>query len=57
MHDQFLHFQGQTTSACTFLLINESLNEDKEPNFTTNHISHRDKIFANYALKTGMKGV
>jgi hypothetical protein len=40
-----------------FLLINGSLNEDKEPNFTTNHRSPRAKRFANYALKTGMEGV
>jgi hypothetical protein len=52
-----LYFQDQTTNACAFLLINGSLNEDKEPNLTTNHRSPRAKRFANYALKTGMKGV
>jgi hypothetical protein len=31
----FLHFQDQTTNACIFLLINGSLNEDKELNLTT----------------------
>jgi hypothetical protein len=40
-----------------FLIINESLNKDKVLNLTTNHRSPRAKIFANYALKTGMKGV
>jgi hypothetical protein len=53
----FLHFQDQTTNACAFLLINEYLNEDKEPNITTNHRSPRAKRFTNYALKTGMEGV
>jgi hypothetical protein len=53
----FLHFQDQTTNACAFLLINGSLNEDKEPNLTTNHRSPRAKRFVNYALKTGMQGV
>jgi hypothetical protein len=52
-----LYFQDQTTNVCTFLLINGSLNEDKEPNLTTNHISPRAKRFANYALKTGMEEV
>jgi hypothetical protein len=55
--NSFLHFPDQTTNACAFLLINESLNEDKELNFTTNHRSPRAKRFANYALKTGMEGV
>jgi hypothetical protein len=50
LHEQFLHFQGQTTNACAFLLINGSLNKDKEPNLTTNHRSPRAKRFANYAL-------
>jgi hypothetical protein len=54
---RFLYFQDQTTNACAFLLINRSLNEDKEPNLTTNHRSPRAKRFANYALKTGMEGV
>jgi hypothetical protein len=40
-----------------FLLINGSLNEDKESNLTTNHRSSWAKRFANYALKTGMEGV
>jgi hypothetical protein len=53
----FLHFQDQTTNACAFLLINGSLNEDKEPNLTTNHRSPWAKRFANYALKIGMEGV
>jgi hypothetical protein len=53
----FLHFQDQTTNACAFLLINRFLNEDKEPNLTTNHKSPRAKRFTNYALKTGMDGV
>jgi hypothetical protein len=53
----FLHFEGQTTNACAFLLINGSLNEDKELNVTTNHRSPRAKIFANYALKTRMEGI
>jgi hypothetical protein len=53
----FLHFQGQTTNTCTFLLINGSLNEDKETNLTTNHRSPRAKRFTNYALKTEMEGV
>jgi hypothetical protein len=53
----FLHFQDQTTNACAFLLINGSLNEDKEPNLTTNHRSPWAKRFANYALTTGMEGV
>jgi hypothetical protein len=52
-----LYFQDQTTNACAFLLINESLNEDKYPNHTINHRSPRAKRFANYALKTGMEGV
>jgi hypothetical protein len=53
----FLHFQDQTTNACAFLLINGSLNKDKESNLTTNHRSPRAKRFANYALKTGMEEV
>jgi hypothetical protein len=53
----FLHFQDQTTNACAFLLINGSLNEDKESNLTTNYRSTRAKRFINYALKTGMEGV
>jgi hypothetical protein len=53
----FLHFQDQTTNACTFLLINESLNEDKELNLTTNLKLPKVKRFTNYALKTGMEGV
>jgi hypothetical protein len=53
----FLHFQDQTTNACTFLVINGSLNKDKEPNLTTNRRSPSAKRFANYALKTGMEGV
>jgi hypothetical protein len=53
----FLHFQGHITNACAILLINESLNEDKEPNLTTNHRTPRAKRFTNYALKTGMEGV
>jgi hypothetical protein len=53
----FMHFQGQTTNACAFLLINECLNKNKEQMFTTNHRSPREKRFANYALKTGMEGV
>jgi hypothetical protein len=57
LHEEFLYFQGQTTNACAFLLINGSLNEDKELNLTTNHRSPRAKKFANYALKTGMEGV
>jgi hypothetical protein len=57
LHEEFLYFQGQTTNACAFLLINGSLNEDKELNLTTNHRSPRAKRFANYALKTGMEGV
>jgi hypothetical protein len=40
-----------------FLLIIESLNENKEPNLTTNLRSPRAKRFANYALKTGTEGV
>jgi hypothetical protein len=52
-----LHFQDQTTNACAFLLINGSLNKDKEQNLITNHRSPRAKRFANYALKTGMEGV
>jgi hypothetical protein len=57
LYEEFLYFQGQTTNACAFLLINGSLNEDKELNLTTNHRSPRAKRFANYALKTGMEGV
>jgi hypothetical protein len=53
----FLYFQGQTINVCAFLLIHESLNEDKELNLTTNHRSPRAKRFANYTLKTGMEGV
>jgi hypothetical protein len=53
----FLHFQCQTTNAYVFLLINESLNDEKEPNLTTNHRSPRAKRYANYALKTGTEGV
>jgi hypothetical protein len=53
----FLHFQDQTINACTFLLINGSLNKEKEPNLTTNHRSPRAKRFVNYALKTGMERV
>jgi hypothetical protein len=52
-----LHFQDQTTNAYAFLLINGSLNKDKVPNLTTNHISPMAKRFANYALKTRMEGV
>jgi hypothetical protein len=57
LHEEFLYFQGQTTNACAFLLINGSLNEDKELNLTTNHRSPRAKRFVNYALKTRMEGV
>jgi hypothetical protein len=57
LHEEFLYFQGQTTNACAFLLINGFLNEDKELNLTTNHRPPRAKRFANYALKTGMEGV
>jgi hypothetical protein len=57
LHEEFLYFQDQITNACAFLLINGSLNEDKELNLTTNHRSPRAKRFANYALKTGMEGV
>jgi hypothetical protein len=57
LYEEFLYFQGQTTNTCAFLLINESLNEEKELNPTTNHRSPRAKRFANYALKTGMEGV
>jgi hypothetical protein len=57
LHDEFLHFQDQTTNACAFFLINESLNEDKELNLTTNHRSPWAKEFANCVLKTGMEGV
>jgi hypothetical protein len=57
LYEEFLYFQGQTTNVCAFLLINRSLNEDKELNLTTNHRSPRAKRFANYALKTGMEGV
>jgi hypothetical protein len=52
-----LHFQGQTTNACTFLLINVFLNENKESNLTTNHRSPRAKRFTNYALKARMEEV
>jgi hypothetical protein len=52
-----LYFQDQITNAYAFLLINRSLNKDKELNLTTNHRSPRAKRFANYALKTGMEGV
>jgi hypothetical protein len=38
-------------------LINWSLNEDKEPNLTTNYRSSIAKRFANYALKTEMEEV
>jgi hypothetical protein len=57
LHEEFLYFQGQTTNAYAFLLINGSLNEDKELNLTINHRSPRAKRFVNYALKTGMEGV
>jgi hypothetical protein len=46
LHQEFLYFQGQTTNACAFLLINGSLNKDKELNLTTNHRSFRAKRFA-----------
>jgi hypothetical protein len=57
LHEEFLYFQGQTTNAYTFLLINGSLNEDKELNLTTNHSSPRANRFVNYTLKTRMDGV
>jgi hypothetical protein len=57
LHEEFLYFQGQTTNACAFLLINGSLNEEKELNLTTNHRSPRAKRFTNYALKTEMEEV
>jgi hypothetical protein len=57
LHEEFLYFQDQTTNACAYLLINGSLNENKELNLTTNHRSPRAKRFANYALKIGMEGV
>jgi hypothetical protein len=53
----FSHFQYQTTNACAFLLINESLNDEKELNLTTNHSSPRAKKYTNYALKTETEGV
>jgi hypothetical protein len=52
-----LHFQGETTNACAFLLINEYLNKDKELNLTINHRSPSAKRFTNYVLKTGMEEV
>jgi hypothetical protein len=44
-------------NACTLLLINVLLNEDNEPNSTTNHRSPRAKRIANYAVKIGIEGV
>jgi hypothetical protein len=58
LYGRFLHFRDQTTNVvCVFLLINRSLNEDKEPNLTTNHKSPMTKRFANYAFKTGAERV
>jgi hypothetical protein len=37
--------------------ISGSLNENKEPNLTTNHRLPRAKRFVNYAFKTGKEGV
>jgi hypothetical protein len=44
LHEQFLHFQGQTTNACAFLLINECLNKDKEKILLPiiDHLGQRD---------------
>jgi hypothetical protein len=44
LHDQFLHFQSQTTNACTFLLINGCLNEEKEQILSPiiDHLGQRD---------------
>jgi hypothetical protein len=52
-----LHFQYQITNVCVFLLINKSLNDDKELSLTINHRSPRTKRYANYAFKTGIEGV